>query len=122
MDVLRKCTVMEQNTNTLAGVQVDTAVYVGTGAAGVPTIRVGKEAPVYVLEGVSTAVTVNVILDTFNASHGDKITVRWGTAAIGTSILQLVNATTGGTVVSVTSAVPAVTAVFNGVANAWKAA
>lgn len=120
MTVLRKCTVLEQNANIIAGVQVDTAVYVGTGAGNVPTIRVGREAPVYVLEGVSTAVAVNVILDTVNASHGDKITVRWGTAAMGTSILSLVNATTGGTVVSTSSNVPAVTVVFNGVSGAWK--
>lgn len=120
MGLPRAATIVEQNANTIAGVQTDTAVYVGTGAAGVPFIRVGREAPVYILEGVQTAVTVNIVAETVNARAGDRITLRRGTGAASTSILQVVNATTGGTVVTTSSGSGQleVAVTFNGVA--WK--
>lgn len=107
---------IDQNANTLSSVQVDTSVYVGTGSAGVPTVKVGAQASRYVMEGVQTAVTVDVVLDTNNASPGDEIELVRGTGvAWGTSIIQVVNATTGGTVVSTSSGMPSVKARFDGV-------
>ena len=120
MALPKACSVTEQNVNTISGVQVDTAVYVGTGAAGVPFIRVGRDAPVYVLEGVQTAVVVNIVAETVNAKAGDRITIRRGTGAASTSILQVVNATTGGVVVTTSSGSNQleVAVTFNGVV--WK--
>jgi len=124
MGLPRAVTVMEQNVNTIAGVQVDTAIYVGTGIAGVPTLRVGREAPVYVFNSVQTAAIVDVILDTKNAYAGASFNLRFGTGATGTSTIRLVNASTGGTVISSSTAGVAPTsehnlfATFDGVA--WK--
>ena len=116
--------VYEQNANQLAGVQVDTSVYVGTGVGGVPTLRVGREAPVYVIEGVQTAAVVDIILETANAYAGASFNIRLGTGASGTSTIRLINATTGGTVVSTATGGNVLgnqknlIATFNGVA--WK--
>jgi hypothetical protein len=109
----------EQNANTIAGVQIDTAVYVGTGLAGVPILRVGRDAPVYVLGGVQTAVTVNIVAEVVNAYHGAQFTIRRGTGAGSTSVLQVVNAATGGAVVATSSGVQRDTVItFNGAA--WR--
>lgn len=97
---LKATTIMQQNPNTIAGIQVDTAVYVGTGLAGTIPIQVGREAPVYRLDGVQTAAVMDVILDTMNAYKGATFELRFGTGASGTSTVRLLNATTGGTVVS----------------------
>lgn len=118
MALPRACTIVEQNVNTIAGVEVNTAVFVGTGAAGVPVIQVGLNAPVYVLEGVQTAVTVNVVARTVNAKAGDEIVVRIGTAAGGTSVIQVVNATTGGVVVATSSGARDTRVTFDGIR--WK--
>ena len=61
MALPRACTVMEQNANTIAGYQIDTAIYVGTGVAGTIPIRMGREAPVYILPGTQTAAVVDVL-------------------------------------------------------------
>lgn len=109
----------QQNASTLAGVQIDTAVYVGTGLAGVPILRVGQNPPVYVLEGVQTAVVVNIVAETINAYQGAQFTIRRGTGAGSTSVLQVVNAATGGVVVATSSGVQRDTIItFNGAQ--WK--
>ena len=120
MTTIKNTSIVEQNANMLGGFQVDTSIYVGTGIAGVPSLRVGRDAPVYILEGVQTAVTVNLVAETFNAYSGATFNIRRGTAAGSTSILQIVNATTGGTVVSTSSGVKDITITFNGVTNTWK--
>ena len=109
MGLPRACTVMEQNANMVAGVQIDTAIYVGTGTAAAPSgvigpLRVGREAPVYILNSIQTAAAVEIILDTVNAYAGASISVRFGTGCTGTSTMRLVNATTGGTVISSSTA------------------
>lgn len=115
MATVKTVSVTEQNANTIAGVQVDTAVYVGTGAAGVPSLKWGREAPVYEMTGTQTAVTLNIVLDTANAYQGAQFNIRGGTGvAFGTSIVQIVNATTGGTVVSTSSGVKNIFATFDG--------
>ena len=111
--------VMEQNSDMIAGVQVDTSIYVGTGATN-PIIQVGRNPPVYVLEGVQTAVTVNIVAGLINASQGDRICVKIGTGAAGTSAFRLLNGSFSGAVVSAPSSGVAreINAVFDGVA--WK--
>lgn len=120
MASIKTVSVVEQNVNTLSSFQVDTAVYVGTGAAGVPFIKVGREAPVYILEGVQTAVVVNVVAEIANAYHGATFNLRRGTGAGSTSVIQVVNSTTGGTVVSTSSGAKDIFITFNGVTQAWK--
>ena len=108
MATVRATTVVDQNTATLAGVQVDTAVYVGTGTAAAPSgvipYKVGVNAPVYVIAGIQTAAVVDVVLDTNNAYAGASADFRFGTAMTGTSTIRLRNATTAGTILAITTA------------------
>lgn len=121
---LKYNSIREQNANTLAGVQVDTAVYVGTGSAatGMPVIRVGREAPLYIMEGTQTAVTVRVCMDNINAYHGARQTIRIGTGAATTSIVSIVTGSQAGpTIYTITSGVGReATVVFDGVAQVWR--
>ena len=88
MGTLRACTVIEQNANTLAGIQVDTALF-GSAVAGA-TIRQGREAPVYVLAGTQTSSLAVVVLDLVNAAAGDQqIVKKIGTGVIGTGLAQI---------------------------------
>ena len=117
MATVKIVSVQEQNANSLGGVMTDTAVYVGTGAAGVPTLRWGREPPVYQLTGTQTAVTLNIVVETLNAVQGATFDIRRGTGAtIGTSVVQIVNATTGGAVISTSSGGRDLFVTFNGVA------
>src|SRR3990167_8137707 len=120
MATVKATHVVEQNANMLNGVQVDTAVYVGTGATS-PIIQVGRNPSVYVLEGTQTAVTVAVVAGLINAYRGAKATLRIGTGSVmGTSIVSIVNGSHGGaTVTTITSGVGRESTVtFDGVA--WK--
>lgn len=119
MATVRSVSVQEQNANAMAGVQVDTAVFIGTGSTN-PVIQVGRDAPVYVLEGVQTAVTVNVVAGLINAYQGARITVKIGTGAAGTSAFILRNGSFSGAIVSAPSSGVAreINAVFDGVQ--WK--
>ena len=119
MATVKSFSVVEQNASTLSGVQVDTAVFIGTGAS-CPVIQVGRDAPVYVLEGTQTAVTVNVVAGLINAYQGARINVKIGTGAAGTSAFQIVNGSHAGVVVSaIASGVGReANVVFNGVQ--WK--
>ena len=114
----------EQNANIIAGVQVDTAVYVGTGsgATGMPVIRVGREAPVYILEGTQTAVGVKVCMDNVNAYHGARQTIKIGTGAATTSIVSIVTGSQAGpTIYTITSGVGRdANVVYDGVAQTWR--
>ena len=112
----------QQNANTIAGVQVDTAVYIGTGATN-PIMQVGVTAPVYVLEGTQTAVVLNVVAGLINASRGDKMTLRAGTGTVfGTGIVRILNGSHAGAIVTQLSSGVGqhATVVFDGVA--WKPA
>ena len=111
--------VREQNANRIAGVQIDTAVYVGTGATN-PIIQVGRDAPVYVMEGTQTAVIVNVVAGLINAYQGAAITVKIGTGAVTTSAYRILNGSFAGAVVAnITSGVGReATVVFDGVS--WR--
>ena len=129
MALLKTCTVQEQTPNMFAQVQVDTAIY-GTSGTGSVGIRFGRDAPTYVVAGIQTSAIHTVVLDVFNASHGNAFLVRRGTSAnTGTSVINVVNGTFGGTVLSIlnpgtgTNAGLAseVSAIFNGVAGAWQA-
>ena len=115
---------VETNPNMVAGVQVDTAVYVGTGsaAAGMPVLVVGRNPPVYILEGTQTAAVVRVCMSNENAYHGAKQIIRIGTGAATTSIVSVVTGSQAGPVVNtITSGVGReATIVFDGVAMTWK--
>lgn len=124
MGLLRACTVMEQNANTWAGVQVDTAL-MGSGV-GV-TLRAGREAPVYIVAGTQTSSLSAVVLDTGNAKAGDQFIVKkYTTAVIGTGASQVVvvNGSAAGTVIGAfqvgTASPNLVVAVFDGVAGVWR--
>ena len=115
----------EQNANMLAQVQSDTAVYVGTGVAGVITLRWGREAPEYVIDGVQTAVALGVVLDTFNATHGAQVILKGGTGVgFGTSIVTVRNGSTSGAVLATASGHGTwqigIAFVFNGAIGTWR--
>ena len=121
MATVRFVSVTEQNANTIAGMQVDTAVYVGTGAAGVVTLRMGRTAPSYVLQGTQTAVTLGVVLETENAVHGDQIILKAGTGnPLGTSILSVRSGGTGGTVIATASGAPAANQIYTFDGVIWR--
>ncbi len=108
MTTVRATTVVDQNAATLVGVEVDTAIYVGTGTAAAPSgvipYKWGKNAPVYVIAGVQTAAIVDVVLDVNNAYAGVTADFRFSTAMTGTSTIRLRNATTAGTILAITTA------------------
>ena len=124
MTAVKLVSYTEQNANTLAGVQVDTAVYVGTGsaAAGMPVIKVGVNPPVYILEGTQTAVSVKVCMSNENAYHGAKQRIVIGTGAATTSIVSIVTGSQAGpTIYTITSGVGRdANVVFDGVAQTWR--
>lgn len=118
----RATVVVEQNANTLAGVQTDTNVY-ATAVTGSVTIRSGREASVYVMAGTQTASLTTVVLDLTNAAAGDRMVVKkLGTSILGTGLaqIQIVSGSAAGQIVgSIGTALGnfnEVTAAFNGVA------
>jgi hypothetical protein len=121
MGTLRTVSVTEQNVNTLAGVQIDTAVYAGLGT-GAPVVRSGREAPMYVMAGTQTASNVNVILDLTNASHGATITVKRQVQVLTTAIISVVSGSAAGAECGRigASAHGEVTAVFDALNQVWK--
>lgn len=102
MATVKRTFVEEQNADMLNGVQVDTAVYIGTGATN-PIIQVGRNPSVYVLEGTQTAVIVNIVAGLINAYQGARVTVKIGTGAAGTSAFRILNGSHAGVVVSAPS-------------------
>ena len=120
--LLRACTVVEQNANTLAGVQVDATVF----TSAVPVVvRAGREAPVYILTGTQTSSLAQVVLDLPNAAVGDQFLIKkYTTAVLGTGAaqIQVISGSAAGAVVGAfqvgTAAPNEVTAVFDG--TNWK--
>ena len=113
----------EQNANTLAGVQVDTALI---GSAGV-TYRYGVNPSTIVIAGTQTSSLSPVILDLVNAKHGDQFTIKkYTTAVIGTGASQvnIVSGSSAGAVVGAiqvgTASPNTVIAVFDGVNQVWR--
>lgn len=80
MGILMKVSIQEQNVNTLAGVQLDAAQVGSTATGGHTTIRIGREAPVYILTGTATALA-RIVLDRINAYQGARFEVRRNNAA-----------------------------------------
>lgn len=120
MATVKRTYIVEHNTNIRDGVQVDTAVYIGTGATNLH-IQVGKNPSIVVIEGTQTAQIVNVVAGGVNAYRGAAITVRIGTGSVmGTGILRILNSSFAGVVVAeITSGVGReATVVYDGVA--WK--
>jgi hypothetical protein len=121
MATVKLTQVQEQNSATIAGMQLDTAVYVGTGLTGVVTLRMGRTAPVYVIQGTQTAVTLGVVLETENARQGDEIYVKAGTGAcFGTSVLSVRSGGTAGTVISTASGAAAANQCYGFDGVAWR--
>ena len=123
MGILRKAVMLEQNVNTLVGVQVDTALI---GSAGI-TVKKGQNASVYIVAGTQTSSLAPVILSLDNAASGDRITVKkYSTAVIGTGAaqVQVLSGSAAGAIVGAfqigTAAPNEVTAVFDGVAQVWR--
>lgn len=121
MTISRAVTVMEQNANTLAGVQIDTALI---GSAGV-TYTMGRNAPVIIVAGTQTSSLSPVILDLYNARAGDVMVIKkYTTAVIGTGAaqVQVVSGSAAGAVIGAfqvgTNSPNQVSAFFDGVA--WR--
>lgn len=125
MATLKACTVVEQNGNTISGVQVDSATYVGTNIAADITIRVGRQAPVYEIVGTQTASRISVALDTGNAYHGAQVVVTRNTQTVGTSLVDVYSGAAGtgfATTTAIASGTGAVlfVAAYDGVAQVWR--
>lgn len=125
MTTLKACTVVEQNGNTLAGVQVDSATYAGTNITADITIRVGRQAPLYQIVGTQTASRISVALDTANAYHGAQVVISRNTLSVGTSLVDVYSGLAG-TGFATTTAIASGTgaavfvAAFDGVAQVWR--
>ena len=109
--------VVDQNANTLSGVQVATALI---GSAGV-TIAAGYSGGCYIVAGTQTSSLAPVILSLANVSPGDRITVKkYTTAVIGTGAaqVQVISGSAAGAIVGAfqvgTAAPNQVDAVFDG--------
>lgn len=125
MPLLRAVTVVEQNGNTIAGVQVDSATYAGTNITADITIRVGRNAPVYQIVGTQTASRISIAMDTGNAYHGAQVVVTRNTQSVGTSVVDIYSGAPG-TGYATTTAIASGTAAtmfvvaFDGVAQVWR--
>ena len=125
MATLKACTIVEQNGNTLAGVQVDSATYAGTNTAADITIRVGRQAPEYQIVGTQTASRISIALDTGNADHGAQVIITRDTQTVGTSLVDIYSGAAG-TGYATTTAIHSGTGVikfnaaFDGVAQVWR--
>lgn len=125
MATLKTCTVVEQNAQTIAGVQVDSATYAGTNITADITIRVGRNAPQYQIVGTQTASRISVALDTANAYHGAQVVITRDTLTVGTSVVDIYSGAVG-TGFATTTAIHSGTgivkfnAAFDGVAQVWR--
>lgn len=118
MATVKATKVVDQNANTLSGVEVATALI---SSAGV-TIANGYNGPTYVVAGTQTASLSPVILSLNNVAAGDTFVVKkYTTAVIGTGASQVVvvSGSSAGAIVGAfqvgTAAPNQVTAVFDGV-------
>lgn len=125
MATLKACTIIEQNANTIAGVQVDSATYAGTNITADITLRVGRNAPFYQIVGTQTASRISVALDTVNAYHGAQVVITRDTLSVGTSLVDIYSGGPG-TGYATTTAIHSGTGVakfvsaFDGVAQVWR--
>ena len=136
MATVKAVSIVEQNANTLAGVQVTSATYVGTNTAADLTLRVGRDAPCVQIVGTQTASTTYVALDTGNAYHGAKFTVTRNTLTAGTGIISFFSGLAGTGFVAANEVarigfvstgtgqalnnIGAAVVVFDGVAQVWR--
>lgn len=118
MATVKMTTVVDQNANTLSGVQVDTNLISSAGT----TISVGYTGQMYVVAGTQTSSLSPVILALTNVPVGARIVIKkYTTAVIGTgaSQVQVVSGSAAGAVVGAfqigTAAPNQVEAVFDGV-------
>ena len=121
MATVKLVTAREINANTMAGVQIDTALI---GSAGV-VYNIMRNAPVVIVAGTQTSSLSPVILDLSGATQGDTFVIKKYTTAVlgtGASQIQIVSGSSAGSVVGafqVGTAVPnEVRAYFDGVA--WR--
>lgn len=122
MATVKLVSYVEQNTNMIAGVMNDTAVY---GTATPAIVRVGRdvsgESGVYVQAGTQTAVTQSIILDLVNAYHGARVIIKKGTG-VGTSVVTVVSGSAAGATVSLLTSGVAdeVVAAYDGNSGVWR--
>jgi hypothetical protein len=125
MTTLKLVSYKEQNAQTLAGVQVTSATYVGTNTLVDLAVKVGVQAPVIQIVGTQTASTVYIGLDTANATHGAQVVLKRIMATPGTSVLNVYSGLAGtgfGAVAPIAQGTGNVTivAAFDGVAGVWR--
>ena len=121
MATVKTVSAQEQNINTLAGVQIDTALI---GSAGV-VYTMGRNPPVVVIAGTQTSSLAPVILDLYNARIGDVFTIKKYTTSVlgtGASQINIVSGSAAGAVIGAiqtgTACPNMVIAAFDGVA--WR--
>ena len=125
MTTLKLCSVVEQNANTLAGVQVTSATYVGTNITTDLAVKVGYQAPVIQIVGTQTASTVYIGLDTANAYHGAQVVIKRIMGTPGTGVLNVYSGLAGtgfGAVAPIAQGTANCTIVarFDGNAGVWR--
>lgn len=125
MATVRSASVVQQNPQTIAGVQVDSATYAGTNTVADITIQVGYQAPVYQIVGTQTASRIAVALLTGNAYHGATVVITRDTLTVGTSLVDVYSGAAG-TGYATTTAIASGTGAskficaFDGVAGVWR--
>lgn len=125
MATIRTASVVQQNAATMAGVQVDSATYVGTNTAADITIQVGYQAPAYQIVGTQTASRISIALLTQNAFHGAAVVITRDTQSVGTSVVDLYSGAAG-TGYATTTAIHSGTgqvrfnATYDGIAGVWR--
>jgi len=122
--LLRTCTIIEQNANTIQGVYYDTAVY-GTSGSGALTLRLNRDVldgGMYVSAGTQTSSTFQVVLDLVNAHHGASMTIKRTNASPSTSSYTILSGSAAGAAVGAitTSVNGSVTVVYDGVNQVWR--
>ena len=125
MASVKLVSVVQQNQNTMAGAQVDSATYAGTNTVADITIQVGVQAPYYQIVGTQTASRISIALLTQNAYHGAQVVITRDTLTVGTSLVDIYSGAAG-TGYATTTAIHSGTGIikfnagYDGVAGVWR--
>lgn len=99
MATVKLVSVVEQNANTIAGVQNISTII---GSATPTVVRSGREAPIILITGTQTSSLAQIIVENVNAKQGDVMIIKkYSTAVIGTgaSQIQVLAGTAAGAVI-----------------------
>lgn len=125
MATVKVTSVVQQNPQTIAGVQVDSATYAGTNTVADITLQVGYQAPAYQIVGTQTASRISIALLTQNAPSGAQVVITRDTLTPGTSVVDVYSGAAG-TGYATTTAIHSGTgiikfnATYDGIAGVWR--